>query len=29
MRGRAFEWTGKYQRVRLDPELPFAIWRVG
>src|SRR5262249_34356291 len=28
MRGRAFAWTGKYQRVRLDPELPFAIWRV-
>ena len=28
MRGRAFRWTGKHQRVRLDPELPFAIWRV-
>ena len=28
MRGSAFVWTGKHQRVRLDPELPFAIWRV-
>jgi starch synthase (maltosyl-transferring) len=28
MRGAAFIWTGKYQRVRLDPEFPFAIWRV-
>jgi starch synthase (maltosyl-transferring) len=28
MRGCAFAWTGKYQRLRLDPELPFAIWRV-
>jgi len=28
MHGRAFVWTGKYQHVRLDPELPFAIWRV-
>lgn len=29
MRGRQVVWTGKHQRVRLDPELPFAIWRVG
>jgi starch synthase (maltosyl-transferring) len=29
MRGARFIWTGKLQRVRLDPaELPFAIWRV-
>ena len=28
MGGRAFGWTGKHQRVRLDPQLPFAIWRV-
>ena len=28
MRGRSFVWTGKNQRVRLDPDLPFAIWRV-
>ena len=29
MRGGAFSWTGKHQRVRLDPDMPFAIWRVG
>ena len=29
MRGNAAVWTGKLQRVRLDPaDLPFAIWRV-
>jgi starch synthase (maltosyl-transferring) len=29
MRDARFIWTGKLQRVRLDPaELPFAIWRV-
>jgi starch synthase (maltosyl-transferring) len=29
MREARFIWTGKLQRVRLDPaELPFAIWRV-
>jgi len=28
MRGRELVWSGKYQRIRLDPELPFAIWRV-
>ena len=29
MRGRRFAWTGKYQRIRLDPgELPFSIWRL-
>ena len=29
MRGHRFVWTGKLQRVRLDPhELPFAIWRI-
>ena len=29
MSGARFIWTGKLQRVRLDPaELPFAIWRV-
>ena len=27
-RGRELVWSGKYQRIRLDPELPFAIWRV-
>ena len=27
--GGRFSWTGKQQRVRLDPHsLPFAIWRV-
>jgi starch synthase (maltosyl-transferring) len=29
MRQARFIWTGKLQRVRLDPaELPFAIWRI-
>ncbi len=29
MRDHRFVWTGKLQRVRLDPaELPFAIWRI-
>ena len=29
MRGGGTIWTGKLQRVRLDPAgLPFAIWRV-
>ncbi|UYN97785.1 MAG: alpha-1,4-glucan--maltose-1-phosphate maltosyltransferase [Enhydrobacter sp.] len=29
MDGRRFAWTGKHQRVRLDPAgLPFAIWRL-
>jgi starch synthase (maltosyl-transferring) len=29
MRGYRFVWTGKLQRVRLDPhDLPFAIWRI-
>jgi starch synthase (maltosyl-transferring) len=29
MRGNAFVWHGKLQRIRLDPsELPFAIWRI-
>jgi starch synthase (maltosyl-transferring) len=29
MRDRFFIWTGKLQRVRLDPaDLPFAIWRI-
>ena len=29
MRDHAFTWTGKTQRLRLDPaDLPFAIWRV-
>ena len=28
MRGTRFTWTGKIQRIRLDPaDLPFAIWR--
>jgi starch synthase (maltosyl-transferring) len=29
MREREVVWNGKYQRIRLDPELPFAIWRMG
>ena len=29
MRERDIVWSGKHQRIRLDPELPFAIWRVG
>ena len=29
MRGHQFIWTGKQQRIRLDPrDLPFAIWQV-
>ena len=29
MRGVNFAWTGKVQRIRLDPaELPFSIWRL-
>ncbi len=29
MRGQSLTWTGKTQRLRLDPaDLPFAIWRV-
>jgi starch synthase (maltosyl-transferring) len=29
LRGHRFVWTGKQQRIRLDPtELPFAIWRL-
>ena len=28
MRDSEIVWTGKHQRLRLDPELPFAIWRV-
>ena len=29
MRDREIVWSGKHQRIRLDPELPFAIWRIG
>jgi starch synthase (maltosyl-transferring) len=29
IRGHRFVWTGKQQRIRLDPaDLPFAIWQV-
>jgi starch synthase (maltosyl-transferring) len=29
IRGHRFVWTGKRQRIRLDPaELPYAIWRI-
>jgi starch synthase (maltosyl-transferring) len=29
LRDRGFVWTGKMQRVRLDPsDIPFAIWHV-
>ncbi len=29
MRGQRFVWTGKSQRIRLDPaDLPFAIWQI-
>ena len=28
MTGRDFDWSGKRQRVTLDPSMPFAIWRV-
>ena len=28
-RGSTFTWTGKIQRIRLDPaEIPFSIWRL-
>jgi starch synthase (maltosyl-transferring) len=26
--GRRLAWTGKWQRVTLDPSFPFALWRV-
>ena len=26
--GHKFTWTGKWQRLRLEPGLPFSIWRV-
>ncbi|MCJ8518470.1 starch synthase (maltosyl-transferring) [Pseudorhizobium tarimense] len=26
--GHRFKWTGKWQRLRLEPGMPFAIWRV-
>ncbi|WP_284945523.1 maltotransferase domain-containing protein [Acidisoma cladoniae] len=26
--GERFTWTGKWQRVNLDPSFPFALWRV-
>jgi starch synthase (maltosyl-transferring) len=26
--GRALRWSGKWQRVTLDPVFPFALWRV-
>jgi starch synthase (maltosyl-transferring) len=29
MRGSRFGWSGKYQRIRLDPGAPFSIWRLG
>ena len=31
MNGARFAWSGKYQRIRLDPYggLPFSIWRLG
>jgi starch synthase (maltosyl-transferring) len=25
--GASFSWTGKWQRLTLDPSYPFAIWR--
>ncbi|CAB3786030.1 maltotransferase domain-containing protein [Pararobbsia alpina] len=29
MSGTHFNWTGKYQQIRLDPHaMPFAIWRI-
>jgi starch synthase (maltosyl-transferring) len=28
MRGHRFGWNGKWQRIRLEPALPFAIWRI-
>jgi starch synthase (maltosyl-transferring) len=27
IRGNRFSWTGKHQRLRLAPDMPFAIWR--
>ena len=27
MNGHRFSWTGKHQRLRLSPDMPFAIWR--
>ncbi len=29
MREREIVWSGKHQHIRLEPELPFAIWRIG
>ena len=30
MRDTRFTWSGKIQRIRLDPaDLPFSIWRLG
>ena len=26
--GEKFTWTGKWQRLRLEPAMPFAVWRV-
>ncbi|HEY1075276.1 MAG TPA: alpha-1,4-glucan--maltose-1-phosphate maltosyltransferase [Fontimonas sp.] len=26
--GGKFTWTGKWQRLRLEPTMPFAVWRV-
>ena len=26
--GDRFTWTGKFQRIRLPPEEPYAIWRL-
>jgi starch synthase (maltosyl-transferring) len=29
MRDHRFVWSGKLQRIRLDPrDLPFSIWRI-
>ena len=27
--GHRFRWTGKFQHLRLGPERPYAIWRIG
>jgi starch synthase (maltosyl-transferring) len=27
--GHRFRWTGKIQRLRLEPQRPYAIWRIG
>jgi starch synthase (maltosyl-transferring) len=27
--GHRFRWTGKVQHLRLDPERPYALWRIG